>query len=314
MRPGFWHKCRVGFRWCRISLWLVVLTVLCAVVWLNQVGLPDFLKTRLVAALHGQGIDLEFSRMRLRFERGIVAENVRLSAAQVNGPYLTLAEVQLQLDFHAFLRRQVQVEALLLRQGRLVWPLSRTSRLQLDNIQTTLRFQTNDTWSLDHFQADFAGAHLTLSGDIGHAPELRKWEMFRGSGPPSLSSWQAQLQKFSETLDQIHFIGTPQLTLTVNGDARDWHSFLVRLEVGVPAVQTTWFGARDIELTANLTAPASAPSNLNAAWGFWTNAQPYQIEWAARANAVGIGKIECNRRGGERFLARTGTGGHEFVH
>jgi len=35
-----------------------------------------FLKTRLVATLHERGIELEFSRMRLRFERGIVAENV----------------------------------------------------------------------------------------------------------------------------------------------------------------------------------------------------------------------------------------------
>ena len=206
MRSGFWHKCRVGFRWCRISVWLVVLAVLCAVVWLNQIGLPDFLKTRLVATLHERGIDLEFSRMRLRFERGIVAENVRLGGgASRSDRYLTLAEVQLQLDFHAFLHRQVQVEGLVLRQGRLVWPLSPTNRLQLDNIQTALRFQTNDTWSLDHFQADFAGANLTLSGDIGHAPELRNWEIFRGSGPPSLPSWQAQLQKFSETLDRDPF-------------------------------------------------------------------------------------------------------------
>ncbi len=301
MRSGFWHKCRVGFRWCRISVWFLVLTVLCAIVWLNQVGLPDFLKTRLVATLHGRGIDLEFSRMRLRFERGIVAENVRLGVAQAYGPYLTLAEVQLQLDFHAFLRRQVQVEALVLRQGRLVWPLSPTNRLQLDNIQTILRFQTNDTWSLDHFQGDFAGAHLTLSGDIGHAPELRKWEMFRGSGPPSLSSWQAQLQKFSETLDQIHFTGTPQLTLTVNGDARDWHSFLVRLKVGVPAIQTPWFGARDIELTANLAASASAPSNFNTAWGFWTNVQPYQIEWVVRADQLESAKLNATVVGAGGF-------------
>jgi AsmA-like C-terminal region len=301
MRSGFWHKCRVSFRWCRISLWLVVLAILCMVVWFNQIGLPDFLKTRLVATLHGRGIDLEFSRMRLRFERGIVAENVRLNAAQANGPYLTLAEVQLQLDFHAFLHRQVQVEGLVLRKGRLVWPLSLTNRLQLDNIQTILRFQTNDTWSLDHFQADFAGAHLALSGDIGHAPELRNWEMFRGSSSASLPSWQAQLQRFSETLDQIHFTGTPQLTLTVNGDARDRHSFLIRLKVGMPAIQTPWFGARDIELMVNLTAPASAPADSNAAWGFWTNVQPYQIEWTMHATQLESAKLNATAVGAGGF-------------
>ena len=71
---------------------------------------------------------------------------------------MTLAEVQLQLDFHAVYTGRCWVEGLVLRQGRLVWPLSPTNRLQLDNIQTTLRFQTNDTWSLSRFQADFAGA------------------------------------------------------------------------------------------------------------------------------------------------------------
>src|SRR5271163_1793922 len=67
MRPGFWHKCRVSFRWCRISLWLVVLAALFAIIWFNQIGLPEFLKTRLVATLREHGVELEFSRMRLRF-------------------------------------------------------------------------------------------------------------------------------------------------------------------------------------------------------------------------------------------------------
>ena len=90
MRPGFWQKCRVCFRWCRISVLLAVLAVLCAVIWFNKIGLPDFLKTRLIATLHERGVDLEFSRMRLRFSRGIVAENVRLGGATAtNSPPVT---------------------------------------------------------------------------------------------------------------------------------------------------------------------------------------------------------------------------------
>ena len=58
MRSGFWRKCRVCFRWLRISAWLVVLAALCAVVWLNQIGLPDFLKTRLVATLRERGVEV----------------------------------------------------------------------------------------------------------------------------------------------------------------------------------------------------------------------------------------------------------------
>jgi hypothetical protein len=232
MRPGFWRKCRVCFRWLRISAWLVLLAAICAALWLNRVGLPDFLKTRLVATLHERGVELEFSRMRLRFDRGIVAENVRIGGAQTNGsPVISLAEVQLRLGLRALLRRQLQVDGLVLRRGRLVWPVSPTNALTLDNIQAGLRFQTNDTWSLDNFQADFAGAKLALSGEVKHAPELRSLEIFNGKktgGNGALLDW---LQKFSATLGNIHYETAPQLNLVVTGDARDLRSFVVRLAV-----------------------------------------------------------------------------------
>ena len=189
MRPGFWRKCRMCFRWLRIGAWLVLLAAICAVLWFNRVGLPDFLKTRLVATLHERGVELQFSRMRLRFERGIVAENVRIGGAQTNGsPVLSLAEVQLRLDFRALLRRQLQVDGLVLRQGKLVWPVSPTNTLTLDSIQADLRFQTNDTWSLDNFQADFAGAKLALSGEVKHAPETAQPGRFSAAKKPAATA------------------------------------------------------------------------------------------------------------------------------
>ncbi|HTV76465.1 MAG TPA: hypothetical protein VMD57_05645, partial [Candidatus Baltobacteraceae bacterium] len=233
MRPGFWRKCRVCFRWFRISAWLALLAAICVVVWLNRVGLPDFLKTRLVATLHQRGVELEFSRMRLRFERGIVAENVRIGDAQTNGrPVLTLAEIQLRLDFRALLlQRQLQVDGLVLRKGGLVWPVSPTNQLSLDDIQADLRFQTNDTWSLDNFQADFYGAKLALSGEVEHAPELRRLGIFNGQKTGGGGALLKQLRQISETLGRIHYETPPQLTLAVNGDARDLRSFAVRLAV-----------------------------------------------------------------------------------
>jgi hypothetical protein len=92
MQRGFWRKCRVCYRWFRIGAWLALAAAICTVVWFNRVGLPDFLKTRLVATLHERGIELQFTQLRLRFERGIVAENVRIGHAQTNGgPALSLA-------------------------------------------------------------------------------------------------------------------------------------------------------------------------------------------------------------------------------
>ena len=260
MRSGFWRKCRVCFRWCRISVWLVVLAVLCAIVWFNQIGLPDFLKTRLVATLHERGIELHFSRMRMRFGRGIVAENVRIGGEPAAaGLSLTLAEVQLQLDYHALLRRrQWQVEGIALHRGKLIWPVSPANALQLENIQADLRFQTNDTWSLDNFQANFAGAKLMLSGDIAHAPEIRNWEMFRSGGATNLD-WQAQLQKFSDTMDRIHFRSRPLLTLAVNGDARNVKTFRLQLKAQLADATTPWGDLQQAVLDVD-----ARPQDLNS--------------------------------------------------
>jgi hypothetical protein len=281
LQPGFWRKCRVGFRWCRISAWLAVLAALGALLWLNRVGLPDFLKRPLVAELHERGVGLEFSRLRLHFIHGLVADNVRIGDAQTPGsPLLSLAEVQLRLDVPALLHRRLQVDGLVLRRGKLVWPLASAAALALDNIQADLRFQTNDTWSLDNFQADFAGAKLALAGEIAHAPEIRNWEIIRRK--KNGGSLQSQLQQLSDALDKIHFTGTPQVSLSVNGDVRDIHTFVVRLNVTAPSALTLWGGGRNIRFTASLTAPAGAPTNFDSSWDFWTNAQPYRLVWTAR--------------------------------
>jgi hypothetical protein len=301
MRSSFWRKCRVGFRWCRTGALLALLVAVCAVVWFNRVGLPDFLKTRLVAKMHERGIELQFSRLRLRFGRGLVAENVRVVGNQAaDNPSLMLAEVRLELDYRALLRWHWRLDGLVLRAGNFSWPLSPTNALRFDHLQADLRFQNNDTWSLDNFSADFAGTKLTLAGDVTNAPEIRDWEMFRQAGATNVN-WPARLQKISDTLGRIHFDGTPLLNLTFEGDARDIHSFAIRLKAGASAVQTPWFRAREIQLAASVAASATAPTNFNSTWEFWTNAQPYQLAWSARGTQLQSEKLDADSIAGGGF-------------
>ena len=298
-QPGFWRKCRTGFRWFRITVLFAALALVCALVWFNRIGLPDFLKRRLVETLQARGIELEFTRMRLNLVHGLVVENVRLGHARTPGdPAFSVDEIQLQLNYRALLRRQWQLDGLVLRQGKFIWPVAPPQALTLDHIQTELRFQTNDTWSLDNFHADFAGTGLALSGDIAHAPEMRNWDIFRGKKSASRAVWQARLQKFSELLDRIHFTGTPHLSLAVHGDARDIHSFAFRLTGNAPLVQTPWGGARNVQLTANLTAPAGTPANFDSSWAWWTNALPYRLAWTAQltqlqSEALSADSVDC---------------------
>jgi len=287
---GFWRTCRVTVRWCRRTVLLLVLLLIGAVLWLNHVGLPDFVKTRLVTALREEGVQLDFSRLRLNFLRGLIADNVHIGGAQVGQPSLELKEAQVQLDFAALLHRHLRVSGLNLRQGHLVWPLPERAdgsarELTLERIETALHFETNDTWTLNDFRAEFAGAKLMLSGEVAHAPELRDWELFQAKPHAATNApvkfdedVRAKLVQFADLMDEIHFIGTPQLSLAVNGDARDIHSFKVHLIVAAPDAQTPWGSGRDVQLIATLTAPVDEPTNINPAWAWWTNAQPYRLD------------------------------------
>ncbi len=271
----------------------MLVVVFCGV-WLNRVGLPDFAKTRLVAALREHGVELEFSRMRVRFVRGLVAENVRIGDSKTPGnPSLAADELQLKLDFSAFLHRRLQVDGVILRQGKLIWPLTETNgttlSFVLNNIQTTLRFQTNDTWSLDNFQADFAGAKFSFSGDIAHAPELRNWEIFHANRIGQ-GAWRAQLQNFSDVLDQIHFTGTPQLSLRVDGDARDVYSFVGNLQVSAPR-RTNEMGQRAATFNSRCDSPRPLmhrPTLMTVWRGGRTRCR---IGWAGSCNSR-----NCSRR------------------
>src|SRR6266513_1700646 len=98
VRPGFRRKFRRCFRWCRITLLFSVLLLVGGLVYLNQVGLPEFLKVRLVSELRARGVNLNFTRLRLRWYHGLVAENVSLGRVDdPAGPHLSMGEADLKL-------------------------------------------------------------------------------------------------------------------------------------------------------------------------------------------------------------------------
>src|SRR5213076_1976372 len=142
-KQGFWQRLRRFFRWCRIGLLSFLLLLLASLTYLNRVGLPEFLKTRLVAELRARGVVLEFTRMRLRWYHGLVAENVSLGRADdPAGPHLSIGEADLKLDRAALHQLRFQVNSLLLHDGRLVLPLVSSNEppelFIVDNIRTGL--------------------------------------------------------------------------------------------------------------------------------------------------------------------------------
>ena len=98
----FWKLLRIYFRRFRLGMWLVILALLGALLYLNQLGLPDFAKNPLLEKLRARGLDLQFTRLRLRFPHGLVADNVTFGGTNnAANPVLRLKEIQLRLDYAA---------------------------------------------------------------------------------------------------------------------------------------------------------------------------------------------------------------------
>src|SRR5579859_4142563 len=101
-KSRIWRLCRLYFRSFRILVWLLILAALGALVYINQIGLPDLVKTPLLERLRSRGLDLQFSRLRLSWNQGIIAENVHFGPAdQQISPHLNVAEVQVRLNWNA---------------------------------------------------------------------------------------------------------------------------------------------------------------------------------------------------------------------
>ena len=289
---GFWRKCRITFRWFRIAVWLLVLAALGELLWLNHVGLPDFLKTQLVAALREKGMALEFSRMRFSLVRGIVADDVRAGEIESNaGASFSARLVELELDYSALFHRQLALNGMLLRNGVFNLPLSPTNAFTLTNLQASLRFGTNDAWSLDELGADFAGARINVTGEMTHVLRVLEWNLFSAGTTGSRDQAAAMLKDFSDALQTIHFVGTPQLHLKIKGDGRDVHTVGLQLDAVADGVVTPWFSAKNFQSIINLTAPADVATNSDSSWGFWGNLEKFRLEWSAQLGELHAEKL-----------------------
>ncbi len=228
-----------------MCVWLLILLLLGVLIYFNQVGLPGFAKKPLLEELRARGLDLEFSRLRLSWFRGLVADNARLGRAdEPLSPHLTVNEVQLGFDTHALTRLRFQIDSVLLRQGRLIVPIPETNQapreLTISDIQTYLRFLPDDQWSLDQFTAKFAGVKFELSGLVTNASAVRDWEFFKKREAKPPREQRDNLRKLADALEGIHFSGSPGVNIDLRGDARDLGSFTARLFINAPGANTPW--------------------------------------------------------------------------
>ena len=249
----FWRVARRLFRWCRVTILLLILTVLVLLLWLNRYGLPDFVRDRLVAELRLRGLDVQFSRLRLRWYRGLVADHVRFGRTDDPGGLRASAEeAELRLKLRPLLRGEMDLGSMALRDGRVILPVWGTNdtprEVMFDKINGELRFRTNDIWQLSGLQAEIFGVKVSLDGTVTNASIIRTWKP--GSQRPGRPAFWHDLVY---QIEQTRFETPTRVSGLVFGDARNPGTFRANLNIISPAIDSPWGKGREIRLTAQIT-------------------------------------------------------------
>src|SRR6266542_5113143 len=92
-----WRIFFTTFKRCRIAVLLSLLVVLILGLFLNHVGLPGWLERRVEDQLRAKGWEMKCSRLRLRWYRGIVAEDLQLQRTDAGkSPHLFIQRAEFQ--------------------------------------------------------------------------------------------------------------------------------------------------------------------------------------------------------------------------
>ncbi len=260
---SFWRRWQFWFRCARLIVWLTLLLVVCAGLYVTQIGLPNFLKRPLLGVLRERGVDMEYTRMRWLWFRGIVAEDVHFRGTNLtNDASFSAREMELDMNLRALLRGKGQVDGMTLHGGQLVWVMPGTNAPArtnvIEDIQTHLRMRPSDQWELDDFQARFQNIRLTLSGTITNASAIREWKFFSpsastvSSGAEPATRVFSRARQFTDILERISFPTAPELRVNLAGDARDLQSFTLHLTLSAPEAQTPWGQLREGILTLQI--------------------------------------------------------------
>jgi hypothetical protein len=254
-----WRILLTTFKWCRISLLLLLLVVIVLGLFLHHVGLPDWLERRVEAQFRAHGWDVKFSRLRLRWYHGIVAEDLQLQRTNTfAGPHVFLPTAEFRLNSKALRRLALEADSVMLRGGRLFWPLPDTNQprrtLALHDAGGELLFKTGDHWELKFLEAHLLGAHVRVRGDLTNASLLREWKLPARPPRPGAAP-EALWHRLLDAAEKVRFTGTPELSAICYGDARDWKSFEAQCKFTAHAVESPWGSGTHVALAAHLLPP-----------------------------------------------------------
>ena len=161
------HSLKTVVRLVQLIVFGVVPGVL---LWLHFAGLPRALHAPLVEAARREGLDLDFTRMRLSFLQGLVLDRVELRAGRLpDTPEVAVDRAAIALNWRELLRGRVELTSLDLRGAQLFLPVvsdggvTRTLRLTRARARLVL---ADGVVSVPLARFNLQGIEVTATGQI----------------------------------------------------------------------------------------------------------------------------------------------------
>jgi hypothetical protein len=281
-KSRFWRRARLTFRWFRITIWLLLLALVCLLLWLNRHGLPESVRQRVMTELRAQGLDCSFQRLRLHWRGGIVAEGARFQQAATGpNPRLTARELAVHFDLGALARRQLRVRGVVLTGGTLSLPLDASNapprEAVIEGLHAQVDFLSDQRWQLSALEGHCYGIDFRLSGTLSNAPALLAWK----SGDSAAAQQRADLwSRAASYLEQIQFTPPAKLKGRFSGDGRAPETSSARVELTAVRFGSPWAGGRDLEVALDI----QPRSNRLAHVEFVLAAFGAQLRWGQAAS------------------------------
>jgi hypothetical protein len=302
------RRIRTLFRWCRITVWLILLLTISSLAYLHMVGLPDFLKKPLLQRLLASDIAADFSNMQLGWKRGpsVIIENVSFRRAnQTLSPRLSASRAELALDWAALRRARLHARTLDVMDAQWRLPVAEPAgdALVLDHLTLGLQFGDNDSVRVNTCRGVFRGMQLDIIGRVVHVKGLRQW-IYPSAGGQSNELFQTRVQQISRMAHQIHFSGTPVLQIEAGGDGDDINSFHAEMTLAVNSAETPWGQVTNLNLSAacaRLIEPGRSPfceiagaaADVATRWGSGRNIA-FDSSWTRGPQSNIIAAVKLN--------------------
>lgn len=323
-RRGAARLARGVARLLRLALGLLGVVGLGAGWFVHYVGLPGPIQRQVERQFQARGWQVTFSRLRLRWYRGLVAEHLHVCRAQTPAQgQLFAEEAEAALDWRALRSGRLKVTQLALTQGRLVLPVPGLGEPQpgapsprsgpgsagsahdvagrrgsaplvcLNDLHGQVRFLSNEVWEVRHVQARCLGASLHLSGQIKDVAGLQHWTWLR-PGAELTAAERAPYRAVWQRVRRLQFDRAPQLSVefVADGSRTNWVSATLRLTT----TQVAWATGQASNLTLRLQWRPAAEASASPSVQAWVQAQVCQL---GSIQVSGLtGRAECELPGG----------------